>query len=182
MQEIQAKMQSMFGTLDESPSFDSTLGSADKKIYGQLSGGIAPLGVDGLQLSPDGSAPLQQMAAKAAQRYGIEPQLFMALINQESSFNPMARSTKGALGLSQLMPQTASELGVTNRTDPEQSLDGGAKYFSQLLDRFGTPELALAAYNAGPGAVEQAGGVPNNPETQKYVANILRAAAKKLSP
>jgi soluble lytic murein transglycosylase-like protein len=99
-------------------------------------------------------------------------------VSQESGFNPTARSGAGALGLTQLMPGTASALGVTNPLDPAQSLQGGAKYLREQLDRFGGDEkLALAAYNAGPGAVQKYGGVPPYAETQNYVNSVMGKAA-----
>jgi soluble lytic murein transglycosylase-like protein len=114
----------------------------------------------------------------AAASNGIDPALLKGLVSQESGFDPNARSGAGALGLTQLMPGTAASLGVTNPLDPAQSLQGGAKYLRQQLDRFGGDEkLALAAYNAGPGAVARFGGIPPYAETQNYVKNVLSKAA-----
>lgn len=110
---------------------------------------------------------------EAELRYRLPPRLLQALIWAESRFNPMAVSPAGAAGLAQLMPGTARELGVTNRHDPAQNIDGGARYLRQMLDRFGSVHLALAAYNAGPGAVSKAGGIPKNRETPGYVRSIL---------
>ncbi|MDS9469677.1 lytic transglycosylase domain-containing protein [Paracoccus sp. MBLB3053] len=98
--------------------------------------------------------------------------LFRAMIWQESRFNPKARSPKGALGLTQLMPGTASMLGV-DASDPMQNLDGGARYLLTQLQAFRSPMLALAAYNAGPKAVQKYGGVPPYPETRDYVIRVL---------
>ena len=114
----------------------------------------------------------------AAASNGIDPALLKGLVSQESGFDPNARSGAGALGLTQLMPGTAAGLGVTNPLDPVQSLQGGAKYLRQQLHRFGGDEkLALAAYNAGPGAVARFGGIPPYAETQNYVKNVLSKAA-----
>ena len=114
----------------------------------------------------------------AAASNGIDPALLKGLVSQESGFNPSARSGAGAVGLTQLMPGTASALGVTNPLDPAQSLQGGAKYLREQLDRFGGDEtLALAAYNAGPGAVQKYGGVPPYAETQNYVTSVMSKAA-----
>nr|WP_246852104.1 lytic transglycosylase domain-containing protein [Patulibacter sp. SYSU D01012] len=114
------------------------------------------------------------MIRAAAARHGLDPQIFTNLVRQESGFDPNAGSSAGARGLCQLMPGTAATLGVRDLTDPAQSLEGGAKYLRQQLDRFGGDyRKALAAYNAGPGAVQRYGGVPPYPETQHYVATIL---------
>jgi soluble lytic murein transglycosylase-like protein len=126
-----------------------------------------------------GGTPFGAEINAAAARYGIDPALLTGLIRQESGFNPAARSGAGAVGLTQLMPGTATSLGVTNPLDPAQSIDGGARYLRQQLDRFGgDPSKALAAYNAGPGAVQRFGGVPPYAETQNYVQRVLAYAAQ----
>lgn len=116
----------------------------------------------------------------AARRHGLAPELLAGLVKVESGFNPKAGSGAGAVGLTQLMPATAASLGVTDRTDPEQSLDGGARYLAQQFKTFGgITDLALAAYNAGPGAVQKAGNkVPRYPETIAYVKRV-KAYAKR---
>ena len=110
---------------------------------------------------------------EAELRYGLPSGLLQALIWTESRFNPMAISPAGAAGLAQLMPGTARYLGVTNRHDPVASIDGGARYLREMLDKFGQIHLALAAYNAGPGAVLRAGGIPRNSETLGYIRSVL---------
>lgn len=117
---------------------------------------------------------LQILVDGVAAAYGIDPQLVMDIIHQESGGNPNAKSSAGALGLMQLMPSTASGLGVANALNPKQNVQGGVAYFAGLLKEFhGNLALALAAYNAGPNAVKAYGGIPPYPETQNYVRNIL---------
>jgi soluble lytic murein transglycosylase-like protein len=117
------------------------------------------------------SGPYLSMARDAARRHGIPEDLFLRLVQQESGWNANAVSHKGALGLAQLMPGTAAMLGV-NPGDPAQNLEGGARYLRQQFNTFGDWRLALAAYNAGPGAVQQFGGIPPYRETQNYVRVI----------
>lgn len=111
-------------------------------------------------------------AKAAAQRHGVPEDLFLRLIQQESGWNPGAVSHKGATGLAQLMPTTARKLGVDIH-NPMQNLDGGARYLRMMYDKFGSWRLALAAYNAGPSAVERHGGIPPYAETVNYVRLIL---------
>ncbi|MCF6316873.1 MAG: lytic transglycosylase domain-containing protein [Marinosulfonomonas sp.] len=117
------------------------------------------------------SGPYLNMARAAARKHGVPEDLFLRLIQQESGWNARAKSHKGALGLAQLMPATARGLRVNPRV-PSENLDGGARYLRQQYDRFRSWRLALAAYNAGPGAVEKYGGVPPYRETKNYVRKI----------
>ncbi len=109
----------------------------------------------------------------AEAQFSLPSGLLDALIWTESRYNPVAISRAGAAGLGQLMPGTARDLGVLNRFDPKENLVGAARYLRQMLDRFGVVHLAVAAYNAGPGAVEKSGGIPRNGETPAYVRNVL---------
>lgn len=111
-------------------------------------------------------------ARAAAQKHGVPEDLFLRLVQQESGFNPGAVSPKGATGLAQLMPGTAALLGV-DINNPQQNLEGGARYLKKMHARFGNWRHALAAYNAGPEAVEKHGGIPPYKETQGYVLAIM---------
>jgi soluble lytic murein transglycosylase-like protein len=122
--------------------------------------------------------PYGPMVLEQAARHAVRPELVRAVIQVESGFNPLARSPKGAMGLMQLMPGTAAQLGVRNAFDPAENIRGGTAYLRQLLDRYhGDEELALAAYNAGSGAVEKYGQqVPPYRETRDYVKRVGSAA------
>lgn len=154
-----------------------------KKYTSNSLEGIEPLRVSGragscTRLSHDQveqrTAPHINTIRKYAEDYGIEENLIRAVIRQESCFNEGARSHVGATGLMQLMPGTADLMGVANIHDPRQNIRGGAKYLAQMLKRFnGNKQLALAAYNAGPGAVEKHRGVPPYRETRDYVVKVL---------
>lgn len=116
---------------------------------------------------------LEDFAKRTAASYNLPPEIFLRLINTESGFNPNAVSPKGAVGLTQLMPATAQELGV-DASNVTQNIEGGARYLRQMLDKYnGNMELALAAYNAGPGNVDKFGGVPPFAETQDYLFKML---------
>ena len=106
-------------------------------------------------------------------RHGLPAGLLDALVIQESRYQPSAVSLAGAGGLTQLMPRTAGGLGVFNRFDPVSNVDGGARYLKTMLDRYRAVPIALAAYNAGPGSVDRAGGIPSNSETPIYVSRVL---------
>ena len=129
-----------------------------------------------------GAAPYADLIASAAKQYGVDPALISGVIESESSFDPNAVSRAGAKGLMQLMDSTARGLGVTNAFDPTQNVMAGTKLLRQLLERYGGDvSLTLAAYNAGPGAVSQYGGIPPYGETQKYVPKVL-AAMQRYAP
>jgi soluble lytic murein transglycosylase-like protein len=114
------------------------------------------------------------LARRVAREVGLDPAWILAVVARESSGDPRARSPRGAVGLMQLLPGTAREMGVRDPWDPYENLLGGARYLKRLLERFGDPRLALAAYHAGPRRVEEAGGLPPIPATHRYVADVLR--------
>ena len=158
----------------------------------ELKGGgevqLPPLAVRGYvpdevldEVSQAGSADLAKLAEEASRRHGLDPALVLAVVAVESGFRPEAVSPKGAQGLMQLMPRTAAALGVQDALDPEQNLDAGVRHLESLLKLYdGDLKRALAAYNAGQGAVERHGGVPPYRETRAYVRRVLeRYRAKK---
>lgn len=118
-------------------------------------------------------AKIEQMIREVSDRYRVDPALVRAVIQTESNWNTSAISSKGARGLMQLVPGTAQQLGVNNAFDAKQNLDGGVRYLHNLLERYnGDLDKALAAYNAGPGAVDRAGGIPRYRETREYVRKV----------
>ena len=133
---------------------------------------IVPDAVSGTAAVAPGT-PYARLFEEAGTTHGVSPALLAAVARQESGFDPRAVSPAGAQGLMQLMPGTADGLGVADPFDPAQAVDGAARLLRTLLDRFGGTELALAAYNAGPGAVLRYGGIPPYPETQAYVRSVL---------
>jgi soluble lytic murein transglycosylase len=119
------------------------------------------------------AADFDRLIARAARRHGLPPALVKAVVRAESNFQPHALSNKGAQGLMQLMPATADDLGVDDPFRAEDNVFGGTRYLRAMHDRFGDWQLALAAYNAGPGAVDRFGGIPPYAETQEYVERVL---------
>ncbi|HLG19019.1 MAG TPA: lytic transglycosylase domain-containing protein [Bdellovibrionota bacterium] len=118
---------------------------------------------------------LRKLISRYSSQYNVTPSLIEAVVKAESEYDPMAVSKKGARGLMQLMPTTAEQLGVFNPHDPKENLRGGIRYLKQLLEQFqGDVELAVAAYNAGPGAITKYGGVPPFPETVDYVKKVRK--------
>jgi len=154
------------------------LGSSGVPAYQGVGAGTDVAYATGLQGGPvsgEGEgASYEALVDQAAARNGLDPAVLHGLIQQESGFDPTATSSAGAAGLTQLMPGTASSLGVANPLDAAESIEGGARYLSEMMSRFGGNTAdALAAYNAGPGAVQQYGGVPPYAETEGYVSKVL---------
>lgn len=162
----------------KSASRQGSLGFAEM-IYRQLKGGEKVPGARDAyaaqSMPPRANAEqVESWITEAAQANQIDADLLRSLVRQESNGDSLARSAAGAMGLAQLMPSTAQEMGVKNPWDGRQNLMGGARYLKQMLQRFeGREDLALAAYNAGPGAVEKYGGIPPFAETQNYVKKVL---------
>jgi soluble lytic murein transglycosylase-like protein len=177
-----SQIQSLMGPMAQpapTANFAATLASASAPATMAVTptAGLASTAATGPSTLPAGT-PYGAEITAAAQRNGLDPALLAGLIKQESGFNPNAGSSAGAQGLCQLMPGTARGLGVTDLHDPVQSIEGGAKYLAQQLKTFnGDVARALAAYNAGPGAVQRYGGVPPYAETQNYVRAVQANAA-----
>jgi hypothetical protein len=162
------------------PTASAAGGGKDDPGSGDGAAGVARGSVPGFV--PPRFAP---MLVRAAQRWNVSATLLAAQIYAESTFNPFARSRAGALGIAQFMPATARAMGLDDPMDPEQAIDAQAHFMRDLLRRFGSVPLALAAYNAGPGRVAASGCIPNIPETRGYVARILglmSGAGQPLAP
>lgn len=168
----QAKIQSFENVLKNSTGvkFGDLLTRPVTKVNANIYSAQAETGAEKISTREQ----IKNIVFRAAKKHGVDEKLVNALIKQESGFNPNAKSKVGAMGLMQLMPATAKGLGVTNPMDPEQNVEGGVKYLKSMLNKYnGNVILALAAYNAGPGAVDKYDGVPPYKETQNYVKSIL---------
>ena len=168
------------------PTFDNVLKLSAKTPFGSLLTGknlnvnakkvetSEPVYNQGINTEAPSRNQILNLVTSVSKKHGVDDKLVKALIKQESGFNPKAKSHAGAMGLMQLMPSTAKGLGVKDPMNPVQNVEGGVKYLKSMLDRYnGNIILALAAYNAGPGAVDKYSGVPPYKETQNYVKNIL---------
>ena len=172
--ELAGRMDDRFGNRPDpapAPKFEEKLQGA---LTGSISGNdgmLAPMRLDGLGIQ---TSSIDELVAKIAKEEGVDAGLLHAVIQTESAGDPNAVSNKGARGLMQLMPATAASLGVTDPTNPEQNVRGGARYLKGLIAQHGGDlSLALAAYNAGPGNVRKYGGIPPFKETQAYVTKVL---------
>ena len=172
IQRIQARIDQIFGVAPDentnvtAPTNAPQTGRFASMVQQQL-GGVNPN-------QPLPSEQVESLVQSNSSAQGVDPDLVRAIMANESAFDPNATSSAGAQGLMQLMPQTAASLGVTNSYDPTQNVSGGTRYLRGLLDRFGGDVTkAVAAYNAGPEAVDRYGGVPPYSETQSYVTNVL---------
>ena len=168
----QAKIQSFENVLKNSTGvkFGDLLTRPVTKVNANIYSAQAETGAEKISTREQ----IKNIVFRAAKKHGVDEKLVNALIKQESGFNPNAKSKVGAMGSMQLMPATAKGLGVTNPMDPEQNVEGGVKYLKSMLNKYnGNVILALAAYNAGPGAVDKYDGVPPYKETQNYVKSIL---------
>ncbi len=172
---LQSATKSNFGTL----LLDPRLKNVDAQIIKQspqisLTNALNEAEAIQANTQPTSKSQILNVVSQISKKHGVDEKLVQALIKQESGFNPNAKSKAGAMGLMQLMPSTAKSLGVNNPYNIVQNVEGGVKYLKSMLDKYnGNMILALAAYNAGPGAVDKYDGVPPYKETQNYVKNIL---------
>jgi len=170
--------------LDEKINNFSKEKEINKILENNLSPEIKPLEKESLNLKSkidlkSQSTDIDELIETFSNKYGIDGDFIKAVIKQESGFNPNATSKKGAMGLMQLMPKTAESLGIIDAYNPSENIEGGVKHLKKLIDKYDNNlELALAAYNAGEGAVKKYGGIPPYKETKNYVENIMSSYNK----
>lgn len=171
---LQAQTKTNFGSLLLDPRLKEVNGEIVKQSpQTSLTNAINEAAAIQANITPS-KAQILNVISNISKKHGIDEKLVQALIRQESGFNPNAKSKAGAMGLMQLMPFTARSLGVNDPYNMVQNVEGGVKYLKSMLNKYnGNVILALAAYNAGPGAVDKYDGVPPYPETQNYVKSIL---------
>jgi hypothetical protein len=150
----------------------------DPRRMGEKLGALARYAAHRPRCAIFGEGDTRLLATQAARRHGLDPSLFLSLVEAESAFAAHRISSTGAMGPAQLMPGTAAELGVADPFAPAQGLDGGARYLRSQLDRFGEVRLAVAAYNAGPGGI-RGRAVPRNGETEYYVARVMEGYRRR---
>lgn len=179
---VEKQQTQQLNTNNNIQSFDSVLKNSAKVKFGDLltnpttrvNANIYSAKAESATEKISSREQIKGLVSRISKKHGVDEKLVNALIKQESGFNPNAKSKVGAMGLMQLMPATAKGLGVTNPMDPSQNVEGGVKYLKSMLNKYnGNVILALAAYNAGPGAVDKYDGVPPYKETQNYVKSIL---------
>ncbi len=166
---------SIFTAQFQSVIYQLVLKLLERTTLGEAASNTSDISGEGHLSTSGKTGKFESLIQAASARYQVDPQLVKAVIQTESAYNPKAISPAGAEGLMQLMPATAAGLGVANPLDPEQNIDGGVRLLHQLLSRYDNNiSLALAAYNAGPGAVNRYGGIPPYRETQLYVSRVLK--------
>jgi soluble lytic murein transglycosylase-like protein len=177
---IQSRIAEITGATTPDPQSDPRFAAELARVLGDGTTPAAATGeISSLAPAPVAPEQIDQLVQQNASTWQVDPSLVKAVIANESGFNANATSKVGAQGLMQLMPATAQSLGVQNPYDPSQNVAGGTRYLKGLLDRFnGDTRLAVAAYNAGPGAVEKYGDVPPYAETKNYVQNVLGSYEK----